>query len=186
MPGIHGDGSLFNGYCDTPGTPGFNALKMYNGDGSKIPEGSTITITDGTNTDVYEFRNSHPPAGGTAGRWWIYAGANAAASRLNFKGALLKYMDANLVTPPTASWDTTVILWCDDLGDSKSLIIATAAYCGGPPKCIDDSVTVTCSETLPDVGDVWDRIHVRDHIADDCQGIGQDPLLVQRETDGRV
>lgn len=157
MAGIYGDGSYFKGYCWTPGAPGFDTLKMNGAAGAKIVQGNTVTFHDATLGDeVYEFRDDSPPTGGTAGRWWIYNGANSAASRTNFKDAINGVVDATRIAPPAGGHIFNMVA-VQGAGSASDITVITADAPGGNPIGVDASVLwIETSETLATVTDVWD------------------------------
>ena len=128
------------------GTPMSNRVRMLGAPG-KIVQGDTVTI----GAIVFEFRDSTPPAGGTAGRIWVYNGASSADSRTNFIDAVNGVVDAarityNAVTPPNFFAAAGVTL-----GDVK---IQSATAPGGTP--CGSATATACSETLTTVADIWD------------------------------
>lgn len=142
------------------GTPMVNRLMADHG-GVKFAQGRVVVI----GADTYEFRDSTPPLGGTAGRIWVYNGANAAASRTNLIAAINNVVNAALVTrtaqDATAANNTekffaqagttafvTDIMSVGAIG-TPTLITAIAA----------SGVATSCTTTLTlDTGtDLWDQ-----------------------------
>jgi len=129
-----------------PGKPMTNRLRMLGAPGA-ILEGDTVTI----GANVFEFRSSSPPAGGTAGRIWVFNGADSAASRVNFIDAVNGVIDANRITYDGALTETFLAAAGVTLGD---VIIRSAATAGG---AVAPSATATVTtEVLTTITDIWD------------------------------
>lgn len=131
-----------------PGLPMINRLRLLGAPAAAV-EGNTVTIGG----DVYEFRASTPPAGGTAGRTWVYNGANSAASRANLIKAINGTVDAAVVTPKTGGPTEKFLAVAGvTLGD---IIIISATASGGT---ITPSGTATaCADGLDTATDIWDQ-----------------------------
>jgi hypothetical protein len=137
------------------GTPLTNHLFLNGAAGAKIVQGDFCTITDGVTPDVYEFRDDSPPTGGTAGRIWIYNGADAAASRANLVKAINGTVDAAIVdrssatnhhkvTASVATSGTYVTVYeTTGIGNGVAQPTATAALQG--------------TENLTTPTDIWDQ-----------------------------
>jgi hypothetical protein len=130
-----------------PGMPMTNRLRMLGAPGA-IAEGDTVTI----GANVFEFRASTPPAGGTAGRIWVYQGADSAASRANFINAVNGVVDAPNITYDGALTIAFLATAGITLGD---VIIRSAAAAGGA--VAPSAVATACTETLATVTDIWDQ-----------------------------
>ena len=129
-----------------PGKPMTNRLRMLGAPGA-IVEGDTVTI----GANVFEFRASTPPAGGTAGRIWVYQGADSAASRANFIDAVNGVIDANRITYDGALTETFLAAAGVTLGD---VFIVSAALAGGAP--VQSATATVTTEVLTTVTDIWD------------------------------
>lgn len=130
-----------------PGMPMTNRLRMLGAPGA-IVEGNTVTI----GANVFEFRASTPPAGGTAGRIWLYQGADSAASRAAFIDAINGVVDAARITYDGALTITFLATAGVTLGD---VIIRSAATAGGA--VVPSAVATAVAETLATGTDVWDQ-----------------------------
>ena len=106
----------------------------------------TDTFVIGANT--FEMRDSTPPAGGTAGRIWIYKGLNVAEQRTNSADAVNGVSDANRITYDGAVTETFRAS-VDGLGTR----IVSADAPGGNP--VPSTVATACSQTLTPVTDIW-------------------------------
>jgi hypothetical protein len=152
MPGIYGDGTLFDGYCKTPGVPATNSLKI-----ATLPaNGETVSITNGVLTETYEFRDTTPPAGGTAGRWWIYIGAgDPAQSRQSLVCAINDCGNALRVTPPAGGHVLPMFAVAGDAADTINVF--TAETPGGQPVGYPSSTLwLSYADTLGAAADIWD------------------------------
>lgn len=129
-----------------PGKPMSNRLRMLGAPGA-IVEGDTVTI----GANVFEFRASTPPAGGTAGRIWVYRGADSAASRANFIDAVNGVIDAARITYNGALVITFLAAAGVTLGD---VVIVSAAAAGGAP--VANATATATAETLTTATDIWD------------------------------
>lgn len=130
-----------------PGVPMMNRLRLLGAPGAAV-EGNTVTVGD----DVYEFRGSTPPAGGTAGRIWVYNGANSAASRANLINAINGVVNAATITRNGTNTEEVVASAGVTTGD---VIVQSADDIGGDP--IPSSTIIACAETLATATDVWDQ-----------------------------
>jgi len=139
------------------GTCMINRLRMLGVPGI-IVQGNTVRI----GADTYEFRDSTPPLGGTAGRIWVFNGTGGAAdaviSRANFilavnGGGTAAQVTRTSVTNPTAATNTELVTAVAGvtLGD---IIVYSAAAIGGAAAA-SASALVT-AETLTTVTDIWD------------------------------
>lgn len=129
-----------------PGKPMTNRIRMLGAPGA-IAEPDTITI----GANVFEFRASTPPAGGTAGRIWVYQGADSAASRANFINAVNGVVNPATITYNGALTETFLAAAGVFLGD---VIITSAAAAGGA--VAQSAVATNTTETLTTATDVWD------------------------------
>jgi hypothetical protein len=144
------------------GGPALNRLRMEGGGGA-IAAGNTVTITTAAEgTDVYEFRAVTPPLGGTAGRIWVYNGANAAASRANLVTAINGVVDANVVTrtPQDASAGTNKCKVTAMVGTPLTSITVGVSSAIGAAFFGISGTDLTCSETLAAATDIWDKANV--------------------------
>lgn len=130
-----------------PGSPMFNRLRLLGAPGAAV-EGNTVTI----GADVYEFRGSTPPAGGTAGRIWVYNGADSAASRTNLINAINGVVDAATITRDGTNTETVVASAGITTGD---VVIKSATAIGG--SVTPSASVIACAETLATATDVWDQ-----------------------------
>jgi hypothetical protein len=130
-----------------PGVPMINRLVMLGAPGA-IAAGDTVTI----GADVYEFNAATPPAGGTAGRIWVYQGADSAASRANFINAVNGVIDAPNITYDGAVTETMLAASGTLLG---TVDIVSADAAGGTP--VPSATATACTEGLATVTDVWDQ-----------------------------
>jgi hypothetical protein len=142
------------------GVCGFGRLRVANagGGGAAIAAGNTVTV----GTVIFEFRNSSPPAGGTAGRIWVNQGANAAASKVNLQDAMngvLRVADItyNGVTPPA-------VLAANGTVAATDIDVCTADHAGGTP--VASAAVVATTETLADAADIWDDTQLRSGLAE--------------------
>ena len=143
--------------CDSGG-PAVNRLRMEGAPGAMV-EGNTVTIQRSVFTDVYEFRGSTPPAGGTAGRIWVYNGADAAASRANLIKAINGTVDVAVVTRtaqnPNAGTNTCIV-GATAATPATSIIVGLTEVLGDNIFFDPNRDLLQCSETLASVNDVWD------------------------------
>jgi hypothetical protein len=144
----------------TSGAPRINRLFLNGAAGAKITEGDVFTIDADGVTDTYEFRNSTPPLGGTAGNIWIYNGANAAASRVNLITAVNRVVDANVVTrtleAPTAG--TNLINVRAYTGSAPTALTFIECTTVGDPNTSPTVVLLTASSVPTSAADVWDSL----------------------------
>lgn len=131
---------------EVTGVAGINSLIMLGAPG-KIVQGNTVTI----GSDVYEFRDSTPPAGGTAGRIWVYNGADSAASRDNFIKAVNGVVDAALITRPSAGNVMKVVARAGTTLGTVDVLTADAV--GG--NVAPSGSYITVAETLTTATDIW-------------------------------
>jgi len=129
-----------------PGVPMMNRLRLLGAPGAAV-EGNTVTI----DSDVYEFRGSTPPTGGTAGRIWVYNGADSAASRANLINAINGVVDAPTITRDGTNTELVVASAGVTTGD---IVIQSADSIGGTP--VPSATALACSETLATATDIWD------------------------------
>ena len=142
------------------GTPMVNRLIANHG-GVKFAQGRVVVV----GADTYEFRDSTPPLGGTAGRIWVYNGANAAASRTNLIDAINNVVDATRITrtaqDATAATNTEKFFAAAGITANVINIVSVGAI--GTPTTIASiaasDVATACSTTLTaDTGtDLWDQ-----------------------------
>lgn len=121
-------------------------LRLLGAPGAAV-EGDTVTI----GTTVYEFRASTPPAGGTAGRVWVFNGADSAASRANLIKAINATVDAAVVTRNGVASPAVLAVAGVTLGD---VIIMSAITAGGTPRASATAHVTTT--TLATATDIWD------------------------------
>jgi hypothetical protein len=144
-------GAVLSGAARQTGVPMQNRIRMLGAPGA-IVEGNTITI----GADVYEFRGSTPPAGGTAGRIWVYNGANSAASRANFINAVNGVVDAATITYDGPVTEYMLAAAGITTGD---VIAQSADAVGGNP--LASTTATATTETLATVTDIWDLATMR-------------------------
>jgi hypothetical protein len=148
------------------GTPRTNRLYLNGLAGAKIAQGDFVTIDADGVSDIYEFRDSTPPLGGTPGRIWVYNGANAAASRANLASAIFGAVDAATITrtaqDPTAGTNQVKVI---TVGGSPAPFCVsvvewtTAGYVAGSGFELNPTVvllTATANTSQPT--DVWDQL----------------------------
>jgi len=128
------------------GVPMTNRIRLLNAT-VKIAQADFLTIGG----IVYEFRDDTPPTGGTAGRVWIYNGANAAASRVNFIDAINGVVDATRINYNGVVKPLFVAAAGVTAGD---VIIQSATAAGGTP-CPSATATA-CTDNITTVTDIWD------------------------------
>lgn len=138
-----------------PGVPMQNRLRLLGAPGAAV-EGNTVTI----DTDVYEFRSDSPPSGGTAGRIWVYNGADSAASRTNLIDAINGVVDADRITRDGINTEDVVASAGVTTGD---IVIQSADDIGGNP--IPSATALACSETLATATDIWDAANMYSGLA---------------------
>jgi len=138
-----------------PGVPMMNRLRLLGAPGAAV-EGNTVVV----GADTYEFRDSTPPAGGTAGRIWVYGGADSAASRANLIKAINGTVDAALVTRDGANTEEVVASAGITTGD---VIVQSADAIGGNPA--PSATAIACSETLATATDIWDQTNTYNGLA---------------------
>jgi hypothetical protein len=144
-----------------PGIPTMNRLRLLGAPGAAV-EGNTVTI----GADVYEFRASTPPAGGTAGRIWVYNDATSAASRTNLIDAINGVVDAARITRDGTNTELVVASAGITTGD---IVVQSSATIGGTPA--PSATPVACSDGLDTATDIWDA-------ANTYNGIAQQPRQV--------
>ena len=133
------------------GVPMQNRLRLLGAPGAAVA-GDTVVIAGVT----FEFRAVTPPAGGTAGRIWVYNGATSATSRAALIKAINGTVDAanvtyNGVTPPNFKAFAGVTT-----GDIQ---IVSSATPGGA--AVPSATASACSETLTTAADIWDNATCR-------------------------
>lgn len=138
-----------------PGVPMMNRLRLLGAPGAAV-EGNTVVV----GADTYEFRDSTPPAGGTAGRIWVYGGVDSAASRANLIKAINGTVDAALVTRDGANTEEVVASAGITTGD---VIVQSADAIGGNPA--PSATAIACSETLATATDIWDQTNTYNGLA---------------------
>jgi hypothetical protein len=140
------------------GGPAINRLRMEGAPGAMV-QGNTVTIQRAVNTDVYEFRGSTPPVGGTNGRIWVYNGVDAAASRANLIKAINGTVDVAVVTRTAQDINagTNTALVSAVAGDpATSITVGSSAAIGDGIFFDPNRDILQCSETLASPNDVWD------------------------------
>jgi hypothetical protein len=138
-----------------PGLPMMNRVRMLGAPGA-IVEGDTVTI----GADVYEFRSSTPPAGGTAGRIWVYQCADSAASRANLINAINGVVDAATITRDGTNTETVLASAGITTGD---VVIQSADGIGG--SVVPSAAVIVCAEALTTVTDIWDQANTYNGLA---------------------
>jgi hypothetical protein len=148
----------------TPGVPMMNRLRMLGVPGI-IVQGNTVTI----GADTYEFRDSSPPTGGTAGRVWVFNGTGGAADGVISRANLIKAING---TVEAASVSRTGVGTAGTnvekvravagvtLGD---IIIYSADAVGGTITASASALATT--EGLATVADIWDAVTMYGGIA---------------------
>jgi hypothetical protein len=149
-----------------PGTPMQNRLRLLGAPGAAVA-GNTVTIGG----DVYEFRGDSPPSGGTAGRIWVYNGADSAASRANLIDAINNEGGASEVTYDGAVTEAMYALAGVTTGD----IILLSATAIGSKVAAPSATATACSETLATATDIWDSATMEG-------GVAQAPKQLQVKT----
>ena len=139
------------------GTPRVNQLFLNGLAGAAIAAGDYCTITDGVTSDIYEFRASTPPAGGTAGRIWVYQGANAAASRANLVKAINGTVDANVVTRTSAT--NTIKVTAAQCATGNSVVVWETTAIGNSIGQTTVVGTLQGTENLTEAADVWNALN---------------------------
>lgn len=129
-----------------PGVPMINRLVMLGAPGA-IAAGDTVTI----GADVFEFNAATPPAGGTAGRIWVYQGADSAASRANFINAVNGVIDAPNITYDGPVTESMVAAAGTLLGTVDVLSADSTGGAAAP-----SGTATACTETLTTPTDIWD------------------------------
>jgi len=109
---------------------------------------ATETVTIGA--DVYEYNANTPPAGGTAGRIWVYRGANAAAARANLVNAINNVVDAANITYDGVVSEAFV---ADEIG--VRVRIQSSDAVGSSTVTASATATAT-TDTVVGAGDDWD------------------------------
>ena len=132
------------GLLTMPGAPPTGAVKL-----ALLPNaGETITATRNGVPVVYEWRPASPPAGGTAGRIWVYVGAAVADARTNILNAFNGIVDAPNIT-------YNAVAPHPFLGTQEGLfgVLALATAAGGDPIPYD-GLTCTLATTMVGAGNV--------------------------------
>lgn len=129
-----------------PGIPMQSRLRML-GAPAAIVAADYLTI----GADIYEFRADTPPTGGTAGRVWLYNGANSAASRATLIKAINGDVDAALIANEVA---TELMLAAAGV-TTGDVVVQSADAIGGSPA---PSATATATtDNLTTATDIWDH-----------------------------
>lgn len=141
--------------CQNAGVPMMNSIILLGAPG-KILQGDTVDI----GADVYEFRDSTPPMGGTAGRTWVHNGANSAASRANLIKAINGDVDAALVNRTSHANTVPVFARAGTTLGTVDLLSTGRVGSGASPVTVADAApsatAVACSRTVGSTGtDVW-------------------------------
>jgi hypothetical protein len=137
--------------------PRINHLFLNGAAGAKIAQGDFLTITDGVTPDAYEFRDDSPPTGGTAGRIWVYNGANAIASRTNLIKAVNGTVDAAVVNRTSATNHHSVTASMSTVGTYITIYETTAIGNGITQLTVVGTLQGT--ENLTEVTDIWDQLN---------------------------
>jgi hypothetical protein len=130
-----------------PGIPMQNRLRLLGAPGAAVA-GDTVVI----GADTYEFRGDTPPTGGTAGRVWVYNGADSAASRANLINAINGVVDAPTIGGPVVATETMLAAAGITTGD---IIVASADAVGGSKA--PSAVATATTEGLTTATDIWDH-----------------------------
>ena len=118
-----------------------------------IVAGNTVVI----GADTYEFRADTPPTGGTAGRVWVFQGADSAASRVNFINAVNGVVNAATISRTgVGTAGTNVELVTAVAGVTVGDVIVYSAAAIGGAAAASASALVT-TETLATATDIWDQ-----------------------------
>jgi hypothetical protein len=135
-------------YLSGGGAPMLNRIRLLGG-GAAIAQADYLTI----GSDVYEFRSSTPPAGGTSGRIWVHNGASSAESRANFIKAVNGTVDAAVVT--RNGTNTEVVSAAAGVTTGDVIVYSSTAIGSLVPAA---SATATaCTDNLTDAADIWDQ-----------------------------
>lgn len=111
---------------------------------------NTETVTIGAN--IYEFRTSTPPAGGTAGRIWVYEGGGVVATaRANLVNAINNVVDA-----PNITYNGTVTNPLVAAVSGADVTVISSAAVGSATVAASTSA-LACTDGLGAVLDVWDQ-----------------------------
>ena len=137
---------LLVGGIAVDGLPMVNRLRLLGAPGAAVA-GNTVTI----GTTVYEFRGDTPPSGGTAGRIWVYNGADSAASRANLIKAINTVVDAAVVTRNGVASPAVKAIDGVTTGD---IIVYSATTSGGD--IVPSATALATTETLDTATDIWD------------------------------
>jgi uncharacterized membrane protein len=130
-------------------------LMMANAGGGGAAIAATNTVRIGA--DTYEFVAASPPLLGTAGRIFVFNGANVAASRTNFIDAVNGVVDIARISRtaqvPTCATNTELVRAF--AGVTAGVInVVSAETVGGINRA--SNVQLLTGETLADAPDVWD------------------------------
>jgi hypothetical protein len=126
-----------------------------------IVQGNTVVI----GADTYEFRDSTPPVGGTAGRIWVFNGTGGAAdaviSRANFVlavngGGTALEVTRTSVTNPTAGTNTELVTATQTGQVLGNIRVYSSTAIGSGVAAASGTATAT-TETLTTVTDIWDQ-----------------------------
>ena len=142
------------------GVAQINRIRMLGAPGI-IVQGNTVTI----GADTYEFRNSSPPLGGTAGNIWVFNGTGGAAdaviSRANFIDAVNGVVDAARITrtaqAPTAGTNVEHVKALAGLVTGDIIVVSADAVGGN---IVPTGTQQGTTETLTTVTDIWDTANM--------------------------
>lgn len=134
------------GSAAMPGAPMTTRLRMLGAPGVIAPA-DYVTV----GTTIFEFRDSTPPIGGTAGRVWVYAGVDSAASRANLIASLNGVVNAAITNYNGLTGPNVIAAAGVTLGD---IILLSAAAPGGVP--VASSTALATTDNLTTVTDIWD------------------------------
>ena len=140
------------------GAPMTNRLRLLGAPGI-ITQGNFITI----GADVYEFRNSSPPAGGTAGRIWVHNGFGGAANAVIARASLIKAIN-NVIEPAfvtrtaqdPAAGNTTELYTAMPGVTLGDIILVSTTSPGGSIRLASATATAV-ARTLDTATDIWDQ-----------------------------
>jgi hypothetical protein len=140
------------------GTCMLNRLRLLGAPGF-IVEGDRVII----GADVYEFRDSSPPLGGTPGRMWVYNGspgpANATISRANLIDAINGVVDAARITrtpqDPMAGHNHELVTALPGVTLGDITVVTTTAIGNGIRR--PSGFATLTGKNLATITDVWDE-----------------------------
>lgn len=131
------------------GAPMQNRLRLANagGGGAAIAAGDYVTI----GTTLFEFRAVTPPVGGTAGRVWIYNGANVGESLANLIDAINHVVDAARINYNGKAGENVKA----EAGVLATDLRLQSALTPGGTVCPSATALAT-TDNITDAADIWD------------------------------